>query len=158
MKLKIRYQPVRESNVELSILDKGDWIDLKAAETITLEEGEFKLIPLGIRMKLPEGCEALVVPRSSTFKNFGVIQTNSIGVIDNKYCGPNDEWKFPAYALRATTIKEGDRICQFRIAVSQKATVQQKRDWLLADGIELVKEEWLTGTEESRGGFGSTGI
>lgn len=99
--------------------DKSDWIDLRAAERVELKAGEFKLIPLGIGMQLPEGYEAHVVPRSSTFKNFGIIQTNSMGVIDETYCGDNDQWFFPAYALRDTVIQVNDRICQFRIMEHQ---------------------------------------
>ena len=94
---------------------KSDWIDLRAAEEVELKAGEFQLIPLGIAMELPAGYEAHVVPRSSTFKNYGVIQTNSMGVIDETYCGDNDQWFFPAYALRDTVIHANDRICQFRI-------------------------------------------
>lgn len=121
---------------------KSDWIDLRAAERVELKAGEFKLIPLGIAMALPEGYEAHVVPRSSTFKNFGVIQTNSMGIIDNSYCGPTDQWFFPAYALRDTVIEVNDRICQFRIMENQP---------------ELhFTEDSLEGNED-RGGHGSTG-
>lgn len=123
-------------------IEKGDWIDLRAAEDVLLKAGEFKLIPLGIGMKLPEGYEAHVVPRSSTFKNFGIIQTNHCGIIDQSYCGDNDEWKFPAYALRDTTIKVDDRICQFRIVKKQPK-------------IEFNIVEHLS--DNDRGGFGSTG-
>ena len=121
---------------------KSDWIDLRAAQRTELKAGEFKLIPLGVAMALPEGYEAHVVPRSSTFKNYGVIQTNSMGVIDNTYCGPNDQWFFPAYALRDTVIEVNDRICQFRIMKNQP---------------ELVfTEDTLEGNAD-RGGHGSTG-
>ena len=123
-------------------ISKGDWIDLRAAEDIEFKAGEFKLIPLGIGMILPEGYEAHVAPRSSTYKNFGIIQTNSIGVIDNSYCGENDEWKMAAYALRDTVIHKNDRICQFRIIEKQPE-------------FSFVEVEHLK--EESRGGFGSTG-
>ena len=123
-------------------ISKGDWIDLRAAEDIEFRAGEFKLIPLGIGMILPEGYEAHVAPRSSTYKNFGIIQTNSIGVIDNSYCGENDEWKMAAYALRDTVIHKNDRICQFRIMEKQPE-------------FSFVEVEHLK--EESRGGFGSTG-
>ncbi len=122
---------------------KSDWIDLRAAEEIVLKAGEFKLIPLGVGMKLPEGYEAHVVPRSSTFRNFGVIQINSMGVIDETYCGDEDQWFFPAYALRDTVIHVNDRICQFRIMKHQPEVV-------------FIEEEHL-GTE-NRGGFGSTGV
>lgn len=123
-------------------IDKGDWIDLRAAENVYLSAGDFKLIPLGVAMQLPEGYEAHVVPRSSTFKNFGVIQTNSLGVIDNSYCGDNDQWFFPAYALRDTVINKGDRICQFRIVEKMPL-------------IEFVEVDALN--NKDRGGHGSTG-
>jgi len=121
---------------------KSDWIDLRAAQRVEMKAGEFKLIPLGVAMALPEGYEAHVVPRSSTFKNFGVIQTNSMGIIDNSYCGPNDQWFFPAYALRDTVIEVNDRICQFRIMENQP---------------ELVFTEDSLEKNEDRGGHGSTG-
>ena len=123
-------------------ISKGDWIDLRAAEDIEFKAGEFKLIPLGVGMILPEGYEAHVAPRSSTYKNFGIIQTNSIGIIDNSYCGEKDEWKLAAYALRDTVIHKNDRICHFRIMEKQPE-------------FEFVEVEHLK--EESRGGFGSTG-
>ena len=122
---------------------KSDWIDLRAAEEIVLKAGEFKLIPLGVGMKLPEGYEAHVVPRIYTFKNFGVIQTNSMGVIDETSGGDEDQWFIPAYALRDTVIHVNDRICQFRIMKHQPEVV-------------FIEEEHL-GTE-NRGGFGSTGV
>lgn len=100
-------------------ISKGDWIDLRAAEDVEIKAGEFKLINLGIAMQLPKGYEAHVVPRSSTYKNFGIIQTNSVGIIDNSYCGNDDVWFYPAYALRDTVIHKNDRICQFRIVKSQ---------------------------------------
>ena len=109
---------------KLTYIDgKSDWIDLRAAEDVALKAGEFKLIPLGVAMKLPQGCEAHVVPRSSTFKNFGIIQTNHCGIIDESYCGDNDQWYFPAYALRDTEIHVNDRICQFRI-MEHQPTIQ----------------------------------
>lgn len=120
----------------------GDWIDLRAAKTVELKKGEFALIPLGIAMKLPKGYEALIVPRSSTYKQFGVIQTNHIGVIDETYCGDNDQWFFPAYALRDTVIKLNDRICQFRI-IKHQPTLKF---------IEKAKMK-----NKDRGGYGSTG-
>ena len=123
--------------------DKSDLIDLRAAEDVVLKAGEFKLINLGISIQLPEGYEAHVVPRSSTFKNFGVIQTNSIGIIDGSYCGENDIWKYPVYAVRDTEIHVNDRICQFRIVENQPK-------------LNFVEVEHLTGKDRS--GFGSTGI
>lgn len=121
---------------------KGDWIDLRSAETVTLKKGDFALIPLGIGMKLPKGYEAHVAPRSSTFKHWGILQTNSVAVIDNSYCGDDDEWKYPVYATRDVTIHRNDRICQFRIVKNQP----KFRFKLM---IHLGKA--------SRGGFGSTG-
>lgn len=121
---------------------KSDWIDLRAAETIELKAGEFKLIPLGVAMALPNGYEAHVVPRSSTFKNFGVIQTNHMGVIDESYCGPNDQWFFPAKAERDTVIHVNDRICQFRIMEHQPK-------------IEFCESNLENNAD--RGGHGSTG-
>lgn len=123
-------------------IDKGDWIDLRAAETLELKAGEFKLIKLGVGMILPDGYEAHIVPRSSTFKNYGIIQTNHMGVIDNSYSGDNDQWMFPAYALRDTVINKNDRICQFRI-VEQQPTVT------------FCEVDRLNDTD--RNGFGSTG-
>ncbi len=102
---------------------KSDWIDLRAAEDVTLQQGEFKLIPLGVGMELPKGYEAHVVPRSSTFKNFGIIQTNHQGVIDCSYCGDNDQWFMPVYAVRNTEIHVNDRICQFRIMENQPGII-----------------------------------
>lgn len=122
---------------------QGDWIDLRAAETVELKQGEFKIISLGISVKLPKGYEAHIVPRSSTFKNFGVIQTNHMGVIDNSYCGENDIWGFPVYATRDTVIEEGDRICQFRIVKKQPK-------------LKFIPVDRLNGKD--RGGFGSTGV
>lgn len=122
---------------------KSDWIDLRAAQDVTMSAGEYRLIPLGIAMELPEGYEAHVAPRSSTFKNFGIIQPNSPGVIDRSYCGDNDEWCVPAFALRDTEIKANDRICQFRIVKNQP---------------ELTFEEVESLGNPDRTGFGSTGI
>lgn len=132
-----------DSLIRMQKIQKGDWIDLRAAQTIELKAGDFKLIPLGVAMKLPAGYEAHVVPRSSTFKNFGVIQTNGMGVIDNSYSGNDDQWFFPAYALRDTVINKNDRICQFRIMKVQPE-------------LEIVEVEILDG--ENRGGHGSTGV
>ena len=122
---------------------KSDWIDLHAAEEVTLKAGEFRLIPLGVAIALPEGYEAHIAPRSSTFRNFGILQTNSVGVVDQSYCGDNDEWKLPVYATRDVTIPCNARICQFRIMRNQPA-------------LEFVQVEHLQGTD--RGGFGSTGL
>lgn len=122
---------------------KGDLIDLRAAKDVEMKAGEFKLIPLGVGMKLPEGYKANVYPRSSTYKNFGIILANSVGQIDNSYSGDNDQWHFPAVALRDTVIHKNDRICQFEIQKIQPE-------------IEFEEVEHLD--TESRGGIGSTGI
>lgn len=141
MKIKIKY--FSDEIEKLKFIDgKSDWIDLRAAERVELKSGEYKLIRLGVGMELPKGYEALVVPRSSTFKNFGILQTNSMGVVDESYCGDNDEWKFPALAMRDTVIDINDRICQFRIIKHQDA---------------LTFEEVKKLNEVDRGGFGSTG-
>ena len=126
----------------LEILDNGDWIDLRAAEDVNLEKGDFRLISLGVSMKLPEGYEAHIVPRSSTFKHWGIIQANHMGVIDNSYCGNNDIWKFPAIATRDAVIYKNDRICQFRITKKQPC-------------VRFDTVEHLNGPD--RGGFGSSG-
>lgn len=140
MKVYIKY--FTEDIIPVEKISKGDWIDLRAAADVEFRAGEFKLIPLGVGMILPEGYEAHIAPRSSTYKNFGIVQTNSIGVVDNSYCGDEDEWKMAAYALRDTLIRKNDRICQFRIIEKQPE-------------IEIETVEHLR--ETSRGGFGSTG-
>lgn len=140
MDIKIKY--FDDSMTPISSIQNGDWIDLRTREDITLKCGEFKLIPLGVAMELPDGYEANVVPRSSTFKNFKIIQTNHFGVIDNSYCGDNDEWKFPALAVDDTFIPKDSRICQFRI--NQK---QPQINFVVVDKLE----------NPDRNGFGSTG-
>ena len=122
---------------------KSDWIDLRAAEEVALKAGELKLIPLGVAMQLPKDYEAWIVPRSSTLKNFGILQANSIGIVDESYSGDGDQWFFPAYAVRDTVIHVNDRICQFRIMKHQPELVFKETDHL---------------ENETRGGFGSTGI
>lgn len=140
-KIKIKYKsPVQERIIKYQ---HGDWIDLRASETVTLKAGEFKLIPLGIAMQLPEGYEAHIVPRSSTFKNWGIIQTNGIGIIDASYCGDNDLWFMPIYATRDTTIELNDRVCQFRIVRNQPQIIFDEVDEL---------------DNPDRGGHGSTGM
>ena len=120
----------------------GEWIDLYTAEDVYLKQFEFKIISLGVSMKMPEGCYAHIVPRSSAFKNFGVLMTNSMGVIENDYSGDGDVWGFPALAMRETIIPRGTRLCQFRLFKS-------------AEPVEFVQVEHLDGPD--RGGFGSTG-
>lgn len=147
MKIKVKYH----SDIDrLGKIKIGDWVDLRAAEDVRILEGGFALISLGVSMKLPEGYEAHIVPRSSTFKNYGLIQTNGVGIIDNAYSGTNDIWKFPAYCLVGkthsefgTVVHKNDRICQFRIVKKQP-------------DIEFEEVEFLDETD--RGGFGSTGV
>ncbi len=140
--IKIKY--FTQDIDKLDYIDgKSDWIDLRASETVELKAGEFKLIPLGVAMQLPAGYEAHVVPRSSTFKNYGILQVNSCGVIDGSYCGNEDMWKMPVYATRDTVIHRNDRICQFRIMENQP---------------QIVFEEVASLEGKNRGGFGATGI
>lgn len=128
---------------KLTYIDgKSDWIDLRAAKDMELKAGEYAMIPLGVAMKLPEGYEAHIVPRSSTYKNYGLIQTNHMGVVDESYCGDNDQWHMPVYALRDTVIHVNDRVCQFRIMEHQP---------------KIVFEEVENLNAPDRGGFGSTG-
>ena len=139
--IRIRY--VSDQIEKLTYIEnKSDWIDLRAAEDVVMKQGEFRLISLGVAMELPAGYEAHMVPRSSTFKNFGIIQANSMGIIDGSYCGDNDIWRFPAIAMRDTEIHVGDRICQFRIMKNQPTLI-------------FEEVEHLEGAD--RGGFGSTG-
>lgn len=126
----------------LQKLPQGDWIDLRAAETVDMKAGEHCLISLGVSMKLPTGYEAHVAPRSSTFKKWGILMTNSIGIIDESYCGDGDLWYFSAVALRDTHIEKGDRICQFRIVKKMPEAALETVAFL---------------PDPDRGGFGSTG-
>ena len=139
MEIKIKYfsdiQPIEKIAI-------GDFIDLRSAEDIDLDAGDFAIIKLGVGMKLPEGYEAHVIPRSSTYKKWGIIQTNSVGIIDNSYSGDNDQWMMPVLAMRNTHISKNDRICQFRIVKKQPE-------------IEFTTVEKLD--DISRNGFGSTG-
>lgn len=139
--IKVKYHDKDLAGLQMD--KKGDWVDLRAAETVSLKQGEFKIISLGVSMKLPDGYEAHIVPRSSTYKNFGIIQTNHMGVVDNSYSGTNDIWRFPALAVRDTVIHKNDRICQFRIVKRQPM-------------LEFEEVEELD--SENRGGFDSTGI
>ena len=137
--IKVKYHADIEPLTKVSV---GDWIDLRLAEDVQMMGGDFKLLSLGVSMKLPDGYEAVVIPRSSTFKNYGIIQANSVGLIDNSYCGDNDVWKFPALATQYVEIPKNTRICQFRI---------QKK----MEDVEFVTVDHLGG--EDRGGIGSTG-
>lgn len=127
---------------KIKAIEAGDWIDLRSAINISLRAGEWVYIPLGVAIELPKGYEAIVVPRSSTFKNYGVLQANSIGVIDESYCGDNDEWHFPVFATHNTLIEKDTRICQFRIIKHQPH-------------VDIVEVSTLG--NEDRGGLGSTG-
>lgn len=140
-KVKVKYL---SSEIEkLKYIDgKSDWVDLRAAENVVMKAGEFKLIKLGVAIELPKGYEAIIAPRSSTFKNFGIIQTNHIGVVDETYCGDNDEWMMPTLAMRDTEIHVNDRICQFRIVEHQPK-------------LEFEAVESLG--NKDRGGVGSSG-
>ena len=139
MKIKVKYHT---DILPLEMNEKGDWVDLRAAQDMSLRAGNIYYIPLGISVELPDGYEAHVAPRSSTFKNWGIIQTNSVGVIDNSYCGDNDIWMMPVYATRFAKIKKNDRICQFRIVEKQPHLEFETVDHL---------------GHEDRGGFGSSG-
>lgn len=139
--IKIKYFDNEIDKVEK--FTQGDLIDLRSAETVELKKGEFHLIPLGVGMKLPDGYKANVYPRSSTYKNFGIIMANSVGQVDNSYSGDSDQWMFPAIALKDTVVHKNDRICQFEIQKIQP-------------DIEFVEVEHLD--EVSRGSFGSTGV
>ena len=178
MKLKIKVKLLDNEKSMPIIIEKGEWIDLSVSETIhlippqagTLKKKQEQLqtlsyrnvtaevtyLPLGVAMELPKGFEAIVLPRSSTPKKLGIICANSMGIIDNSYNSDEDEWKFPAIAIRETTIEKDTRICQFRIQLSQKATMWQKIKWLFSSGVELVAVDNLN--NEDRLGFGSTGI
>ena len=152
-------------------IDKGEWVDLTTANKAIIAGPHVaasvsasktkkiivnnQLISLGVRMQLPKGFEAHVLPRSSTYNKFGVMLCNSQGIIDSSYCGPEDVWKFNAIAMWDTQIPKGARIAQFRIFPSQKATVWQKIKWLFTRKIEFVKVDCLK--DNNRGGFGSTG-
>lgn len=175
--MKIKVREITEG-CKFEILPQGDWIDLRAAEDIVLTAPQagsrrrktvnneivsyrdvtLKVTPirLGIAMHLPSGFEAVMLPRSSTPSKLGIMCANSQGVIDNTYKGNEDEWRFPAIALRNAVIHKGDRICQFRIQLSQKATVWQKLRWLFSSKIKFV---WVDSLKYgNRGGFGTTGI
>ena len=138
--------PIKIHDPELPVPEHkewGDWVDLRSAETVEMKQGEFRIISLGVSMRLPLGYEAHVAPRSSTFKNFGILLANSYGIIDNTYCGDDDIWGFPAIAMRDTIIHKGDRIAQFRVVKRQPK-------------LEFVPVRTLGG--KGRGGFGSTGV
>lgn len=140
MRIKIKY--FDDDLIRLEKISVGDWIDLRCSEDIEIQKGEYRQIPLGVAMELPKGYEALVAPRSSTYKKYKVLQTNSLGVIDCSYNGDNDMWCFPAYATENTKIEKNTRICQFRIIENQP---------------EIEFEEVRCLGNGDRGGIGSTG-
>lgn len=174
MKLKILIKRFKDDSGEPlvdfpKVIKRGDWIDLRASQEIILnapQAGTLKghdvkhrdvvsdvtYIPLGIAMKLPDGYEAIVASRSSAPKKMGIMLANGIGIIDNSYCGDEDQWMYPAVTLRKTSIAKNSRLCQFRIQPSQKATLWQKVKWLFTSGIELVEVDSLVG--ENRRGLG----
>lgn len=168
MKIKVK---LFDKECKFKFIKKGEWIDLRAAEDVTIE-GPHSLIldratnrrkvvfsgykiPLGVGMKLPKGIEAHILPRSGTYEEYPIIMRNSEGIIDHSYSGPNDQWKFAAVAMDNTNIEKGKRICQFRLQLSQKATIWQKIKWLFTNKIEFEFVDDYEG--EDRGGFGSTG-
>ena len=140
MEIKIKYHDPELP--KLQAIEQGDWIDLYASETRKLDAGQHCIIPLGVSMKLPDGYEAHLAPRSSTFRKWGILMTNSVGVIDNSYCGENDVWGFSAWAAWPTVIQKGDRIAQFRI--------MKKMEPVTFTEVEHMEDA-------DRGGFGSTG-
>ena len=140
MQIKIKYLADIE---KIEKINGGDWVDLRCSEVVAIAKGEYKLIPLGVAMELPKGYEAIVAPRSSTFKNHKILLANSLGVIDESYCGPTDMWRFPAYATEDVVIPKNTRICQFRI-------IEHQPDWDFAEVDELDNPD--------RGGLGSTGL
>lgn len=161
LKVKIKVKKVKDVTLP-QVIAKGDWVDLTTAVAYNTAENKREstynliMINLGVAMKLPEGYEAILVSRSSTYKIYGIIQANAIGVIDNSYCGDKDVWQFPAIAIKKRVeIPVGSKICQFRIQLSQKATIWQKIKWLFTSGIEFEEVDSLT--DDNRGGFGSTG-
>lgn len=139
IKIKFKDPKVYE---EFNHIEVGDWIDLRTIDVITLKKGQFRKVDLGVAMELPAGYEALLVPRSSTFKNYGVLQANSMAVIDNSFCGDDDYWSFLVLATEDVTIPKGARICQFRIMKNQPQI-----DFKVVDKLG----------NENRGGMGSTG-
>ena len=173
LEIKVKYlteQPPLEF-----VAGKSDWIDLRAACDVYMKQGEFKIIPLGVAMQLPEGYEAHIVPRSSTFKKWGILQANSMGIIDESYCGDNDQWGFPALCMVDNCyIRKGDRICQFRIMpkMGHDTILKTTKSTLTTSNGRIIEYETTVGVSnrydvvfnkvkslgnEDRGGFGSTG-
>ena len=173
MKQKIKVLVLSEGCAPV-ISEDGDWIDLRAAEDFHLDSPSAEMlkkhngnryrkliiprgiVPLGVAMQLPKGMEGHIAPRSSSDKKFSIIQSNCVGVVDQTYCGPNDQWGMPVRALSEVNIKKGDRVCQFRIVPSQKATLWQRIKWLLSSGIEIELVDHLDNPD--RDGFGHSGV
>lgn len=155
--MKIKYIRTTPAVPKLEVSPKGEWVDLTLAEKAQLLPNQYKVFSLGIRMKLPKGFEAWIIPRSSTFKKYNMLQSNSFGLVDNAYNGINDIWGFPCFAPQGCSVKAGTRVCQFRIMPSMKAGFWVKLRWLLCGKIRFVEEEYLGRNHVSRGGFGSTG-
>ncbi len=152
MKIKVKLHNGQE---ELQVLAKGEWIDLRVPKAMTLPVNSSGNFRLDYSMEIPKGYEAIIAPRSSTFYHYSIIMTNSIGVIDSSYCGDDDVWRFPFHCIREANIAKGDRVCQFRLQLSQKATVWQKVKWLFTSKIEFEYVDSLGG--ENRNGLGSSG-
>ncbi|MCM1214080.1 MAG: deoxyuridine 5'-triphosphate nucleotidohydrolase [Lachnospiraceae bacterium] len=142
-KIYVRY--IDDAIPRIKRIDDGDWLDLYTAETVSMKKGDFKMINLGVAMELPDGCEAHLLPRSSTYKNFGIIQANSMGIVDHTFCGNGNIWHFPAIAMRDTEIPKHSRIAQFRIMPTQFASA------------EVVISEVDDLGNKDRGDSGSTG-
>lgn len=146
MNIRIKYFTDKIEKLKFIGGEKSDWIDLRASEDISLKAGESACVPLGVAMEIPPNFEAHIVPRSSSFKNYGFIQTNSVGIIDNSYKGDNDMWMLPIYAVRDVEIKKNDRVCQFRIVPTMRLDV----GFINFDEVETLGNE-------DRSSFGSTG-
>ena len=168
--MKIYVRKKTEAAILPISVPKGDWVDLATPYQVKIDRPEITssrngektkilfddfLVDFEIAMKLPKGFEAVVLPRSSTYKRYGVLLSNSQGVIDNVYFGNDDTWKALLIGMRNVNIPAGTRICQFRIQLSQKATIWQKLRWLFSNKIEFVEVKDLG--NNNRGGFGSTG-
>lgn len=170
MKIKVK---LFEGGIMPQVNEKGDLFDVFSRAEVILQSPQAgvqhtvnnekvrdvtfdnTLIPLGFAMEIPEGFKANLYPRSSTYSKWGIIFGNHVGQIDSSYRGNDDEWKVNAIALKRTIIEYGDKIAQFDIVPSSKATLWQKLKWLLSSKIEFVQVDCLCG--ENRGGFGTTG-
>ena len=140
--IKIKYHADIDEICHVGGIGKSNWCDLRAGESVEMKAGEYRQISLGISMELPPNCEAIIAPRSSTFRKYGILLANGIGIVDHSFCGDNDIWHFPAYATRDTYIPINDRICQFRILPVQP---------------ELEFDKVFALGNPDRGGLGSSG-